>query len=258
MNNRLSNTLSDKYKDKLVGHRGLMFTHPENSLSAFKAAIARGARFIECDLQLTKDQQAVVLHDETLSRTAGVEGCIFDLTLAEAQAISVHYPKKFGDKYHPEPIPSLDQFLTLLAEHPTVTAMIEIKQESIDHFSLETFIDGVFAQIAAYQSQVIVISFNADAVGAAKQAGFRSGWVVREMDQSSEQLAKQLLPDYLITNILKVDFKSPALLTQLWTAPEDHNWQWMLYDVTDLTLIKSLIGMGVDLIESGDFPVISC
>ena len=258
MNNALSDVLSEKYGDKLVGHRGLMLSHPENTLSALKAAIDRGARFIECDLQLTKDQQPVVLHDATLTRTAAVDSHIFDLTLAEAQAISVHYPEKFGDKYHPEPIPSLNQFLTLLAEHPTVTAMIEIKQESIDHFNLETFINGVFAQISAYQSQVIVISFNADAVGAAKQAGFRSGWVVREMNQSSEQLAKQLLPDYLITNILKVDFKSPALLTQLWRAPEGHNWQWMLYDVTDVSLIKSLLGRGVDLIESGDFPLISC
>ena len=162
--------------------------------------------------------------------------------------ISVHQPDKFGDKYQPEPIATLEAFIALVAQHPQVTAMIEIKQESIERFGLTTFIDEVFPQALQLLKQLIVISFNPDAVFAAKQAGLQSGWVIRKMNKSNEKKAKKLQPDYLITDVLKVDVDNP----QLWQAPAGHQWQWMLYDVMKAGLAKSLMDKGVDLIETGD------
>ena len=240
--------MNTKCSHRLVGHRGLMVSHPENTLAGYQAAISAGARFIECDLQLTKDQQVVVLHDDNLERTAGIDASIFDKTLAEAMNISVHQPDKFGDKYQPEPIATLEAFIALVAQHPQVTAMIEIKQESIERFGLTTFIDEVFPQALQLLKQLIVISFNPDAVFAAKQAGLQSGWVIRKMNKSNEKKAKKLQPDYLITDVLKVDGDNP----QLWQAPAGHQWQWMLYDVMKAGLAKSLMDKGVDLIETGD------
>ena len=130
--------------------------------------------------------------------------------------------------------------------------MIELKQESIEHFNLDDFIDVVFAQAQAYESQVIIISFNPDVVVAAKKAGFSCGWVIYTMDEDSLQLANQLLPEYLITDVLKVDAQSP----ELWQAPEGHCWYWMLYDVQEPQLLKSLMDKGVDLVETGDLTII--
>jgi glycerophosphoryl diester phosphodiesterase len=57
-------------------HRGLHGGDaPENSLSAFSAAIARGLG-IECDVQQTGDGQAVVFHDWELDRLTGVTGLV--------------------------------------------------------------------------------------------------------------------------------------------------------------------------------------
>ena len=54
---------------RFVGHRGASHVTPENTIAAFRAATARGAGF-ECDLQSMRDGTLLVLHDDTLLRTA--------------------------------------------------------------------------------------------------------------------------------------------------------------------------------------------
>ena len=56
---------------KLFGHRGASDRFPENTMSSFRGALADGADGVECDLQLLADGSIVVLHDDTLRRTAG-------------------------------------------------------------------------------------------------------------------------------------------------------------------------------------------
>ena len=73
-----------------------MATHPENTLTGYRAAIGAGARWVECDLQMTNDEQVVVLHDHQLSRTAELNKAIFDMSLAEAQQVSVHGASSTG------------------------------------------------------------------------------------------------------------------------------------------------------------------
>ena len=54
---------------RFVGHRGASHIAPENTIAAFRAATARGVGF-ECDLQALRDGTLLVLHDDTLLRTA--------------------------------------------------------------------------------------------------------------------------------------------------------------------------------------------
>ena len=54
---------------RFVGHRGASHIAPENTIAAFRAATPRGAGF-ECDLQTMRDGTLLVLHDDTLLRTA--------------------------------------------------------------------------------------------------------------------------------------------------------------------------------------------
>jgi len=57
----------------VIAHRGASAYAPENTLPAFRRAIDMGADFIEYDVQVTKDKQLVILHDQTLERTTNVE-----------------------------------------------------------------------------------------------------------------------------------------------------------------------------------------
>ncbi|MDQ7860817.1 glycerophosphodiester phosphodiesterase family protein [Peribacillus frigoritolerans] len=60
----------------IFAHRGSAGTHPENTMSAFKEAARVGADGIETDVQLSKDGEVVIIHDEKLDRTTNASGYV--------------------------------------------------------------------------------------------------------------------------------------------------------------------------------------
>ena len=73
---------------KLWAHRGCSQRYPENTLLAFeKAAQLQELVGIELDIQLTKDGQIVVIHDEKVDRTTDGSGWVRDFTLAELKRL---------------------------------------------------------------------------------------------------------------------------------------------------------------------------
>ena len=66
---------------KVFAHRGASGYAPENTLQAFSLAQEQGADGIELDVQLTKDGEVVVIHDETIDRTSTGKGYVRDYTL---------------------------------------------------------------------------------------------------------------------------------------------------------------------------------
>src|SRR5437016_1352334 len=67
----------------IAAHRGGAALAPENSLAAFRNALALGADIVEFDLHLTRDGEVVVIHDPTLDRTTTMTGAVRDHTLAD-------------------------------------------------------------------------------------------------------------------------------------------------------------------------------
>ena len=82
---------------KRIAHRGDWSVAPENTLSAFKAAVNGKAEGIEIDIRMTRDREIVVFHDETLTRVmAGLQDCpvgkrISELTWEELSCIRLPY-----------------------------------------------------------------------------------------------------------------------------------------------------------------------
>ena len=98
----------------ILGHRGLSAKHLENSMEAFRAALAAGLDGFELDVQPTRDGVCMVLHDEDLSRTANGSGLLRHMKAAELP------PLKNG-----EPLPRLAEALEL----PAKLINVELKGE---------------------------------------------------------------------------------------------------------------------------------
>ena len=96
----------------IIGHRGASAVAPENTMAAFREAIAVGADGIEFDVRLTRDGVPVVIHDSTLRRTGGVSQRVADLTETELKKIDVGRWFKTGS-FAGEGIPSLKELLEL-------------------------------------------------------------------------------------------------------------------------------------------------
>ena len=229
---------------KLVAHRGFMQDYPENSLPGIEAALNAGACMVEFDVQMCADKQLVVLHDNGLNRTAGINRNVFDLSLQELSGISVHEPLRLGGKYSNIMVPTLVQAMELVKQFPDVTAFVEIKDESLEHWGLEFVMQTLLKQLQPYAQQSVIISYNFNALKHAKQhSQFATGWVLKDFDLVHYQLADQLEPEYLICNHTKIpDDREP------WKGP----WSWMLYDISMPELALYWASRGVSLIETGD------
>ena len=60
----------------VIAHRGASAFAPENTLAAFRKAKELGAKWVECDVQLTKDGKAIIFHDSRLNRTTNGFGWV--------------------------------------------------------------------------------------------------------------------------------------------------------------------------------------
>lgn len=107
----------------VAAHRGGAALWPENSLTAFRGALALGVDALEFDVHLSADGEPVVIHDATLDRTTTGHGPVRALTLARLQALRLL--DRAGSP-STDTVPTLAQVLGL-ARPTTVAVLPEIK-----------------------------------------------------------------------------------------------------------------------------------
>lgn len=95
---------------KIWAHRGCSQRYPENTLLAFEKAIGlKNLTGIELDIQLTKDGEIVVIHDERVDRTTESIGFVRDYTLAELKKLHI-----YADINPSQQIPTIDEVFDLI------------------------------------------------------------------------------------------------------------------------------------------------
>ncbi len=111
-------------------HRGGAGLAPENTLAAFRSALALKVDVLELDVHISRDGEVVVLHDFTLSRTARVTGYVREMTLGELKRLDVG--TWFDPRFAGERIPTLREVLDLVrgSEQPPAQLNIETKYPS--------------------------------------------------------------------------------------------------------------------------------
>jgi glycerophosphoryl diester phosphodiesterase len=110
----------------VAAHRGAAALWPENSLLAFRSALALGVDALEFDLHLTADGEVVVLHDPTLDRTSTGNGSVRELKLANLADVRL---KTREGAVSGERVPTFTQVLDLVA--PTSAEILpEIKVDA--------------------------------------------------------------------------------------------------------------------------------
>lgn len=119
-----------------IAHRGASAYAPENTLAAVRLGVEMKSDLVEIDVQQTKDNRLVVIHDTTLSRTTDVEQKfparapwrVSDFTLAEIRSLDAGSWK--DPKYAGERVPTLTEVLDLL-EHTRAGLLLEVKSPDL-------------------------------------------------------------------------------------------------------------------------------
>ncbi len=111
-----------------IAHRGGSGLRPENTLAAFDHAVALGVDAIECDVHLSRDGEAVVIHDPLLDRTTDATGRVRDLTADELAKVDAgfRFTSNGGFPYRGAGC-GVPMLRDLLDRYPGVPIVIEVK-----------------------------------------------------------------------------------------------------------------------------------
>ena len=110
----------NRYKILKIAHRGDVRGGVENSLEALESAKKKGADYAEMDIQLTRDNHFVVIHDYNLQRLTGRNARVRDLSLSEIQTLTT-FENGFESK-----IPTFEEYIKK-AEKLNIKLLVELK-----------------------------------------------------------------------------------------------------------------------------------
>lgn len=133
-------------KTHVVGHRGAAAYVPENTLDSFRRAVTDGAHASECDVHMSSDGVAMVIHDKTLDRTTSLKGAVAETSSGMMKGAAV---------------PTLEEYIDVLKGK--IVQVIEIKDGA-------GVVPAVVKAVRAKktETETIIFSFNADYVKEAK------------------------------------------------------------------------------------------
>ena len=157
---------------KIWAHRGCSQRYPENTLLAFEKAVAiKGLTGIELDIQLTKDGEIVVIHDERLDRTTEGMGFVRDYTLSQIKKLHI-----YADDNPVQSVPTITEVFDLLGPglKSGLKLNIELKNSVWAYDGMEEKIVEMVHK-RGVQDAVVYSSFYA-----------RSLWKLKELDPDAE------------------------------------------------------------------------
>jgi len=156
----------DETKMKVIAHRGYSEKAPENTIPAFIAAAKSGYTTVECDVEWTKDDIPVILHDSTINRTARkANGWPLILprrcsNMTYEQLLKYDFGSWFSKDFKGTKIPSFDELLDC-ADENGLNLYIELKETAeFDDKKAQILADSV--KKAGLEDKITWISFNAD------------------------------------------------------------------------------------------------
>ncbi len=155
----------------VLGHRGEPRIAPENTIVSFaliRDDMGRGVNGAECDVQMTKDGELVVIHDEKVDRTTDGQGWVKDFTLLELRKLNAGI--RFPGPLRHEPVPTMQEVLEVF-DGTDATLNIELKNSEVPYEGMET---KLLELVSHYRLNVIYSSFNVRSMG-----------VIRKLDKAA-------------------------------------------------------------------------
>ena len=212
---------------KVIGHRGAAAYAPENTLASFQEARRRGATWVEIDVKLTADGVPIVMHDESLKRTMGVDRLVAETPRADL----------------PAGVPTFEQAIACFAELG-LGCNVEIKPcEGREVETAHVAVAALRRWWPASLPQPLLSSFKAASLVAAREAApeFARAILLGKIEENWRARAEEVGAQGVNTNGIKL------------TAPHavdirKAGYALSVYTIDDGDVAKALVGMGVDCI----------
>jgi glycerophosphoryl diester phosphodiesterase len=221
-----------------LAHRGAGKLAPENTLAAFRMGAGFGFRAFECDVKLSQDGEAFLLHDDTLERTSNGQGSPATQDwagLARLDAGSWHSPA-----FAAEPLPRLAQ-IAAFCQANGCALNIEIKPCPGEEARTGAAVAREASRLWAGALPPLLSSFKPEALAAARddEPALPRGLLLDQLWDGWPEAAEALGVVAVITNWRCMD---RALIERL----HARGWRALVYTVNDADVAQRLIADGID------------
>ncbi len=233
----------------IVAHRGVSASYPENTLSAFQAAVNISVDWIELDVVMTSDDVLIVSHDETADRCTNGSGPFRTQLWNDIKQLDAG--SWFGSAFVGERIPTLDDVLDLV--RPTTTRLcIEIKGETPEEF-LETAVATVsLLQRRKFLQNASIASFNGSCLLAVRRAEPTLTTNFDPTPQDGSLSAWKLCQQCLAVGANFLSHQHETLTPELIDEARSHGLATWAWTVNDADTMRRMADMHVDAILSDD------
>ena len=180
--------LLDPDAKPVIAHRGNRAHAPENTIEAFRQAVAAGADAIEFDVRVTRDGEVVVIHDPTLDRTTDSAGLVDMQTIERLKELDAgarfSTDGGWGRPYAGRGIriPTLDDLLDAMPSD--LPLLMEVKTPDASE-PVRRIIDR-----RGIAKRVLIAGFNRRAIHPLRSAGLHLG---ATMSEAAELLMPAML-----------------------------------------------------------------
>lgn len=190
----------------VAAHRGDSQNAPENTMAAFRLAVENQADVIELDVRQTRDGKYIIMHDDSLKRTTGLDRKVGEVNYEYIKMLEAG--SYFSEEYRGEPIPTLEEVLEFAIEND-IELNIELKPAHTD----QNYEEGIIALLEQYD--------------------FVSKCVVASSDYEVLRRVKEINPDVKTVYIVHIAFGGVGEL-------EYADAVSMRYNYISANLVKSL------------------
>jgi glycerophosphoryl diester phosphodiesterase len=229
----------------IIAHRGESYDAPENTLASINLAWKRDADAVEIDVQLTKDEKIVLIHDKTTLRTGGTYKRIAQNNYDELLKIDVGKLK--DTKWKDEKIPLLDEVIDTIPKHKIL--FVEIKTGKRIIKPLQKLTDKKNFN----PSQIKFIGFNITTMKLLKEAFPDIGvyWIVEGKNYRSKDNLKETISKCKSAKLDGLDVQARKYLTNdVIHSVKNSGLRIYTWTVDDPQRAKQLRFNGIDGITS--------
>ncbi|MEC8025193.1 MAG: glycerophosphodiester phosphodiesterase [Myxococcota bacterium] len=200
---------SDTVRPLVIAHRGFSSIAPENTIAALRAARLLGSQYSECDVRLTADGIPVLIHDESLLRTGGLNLKVSNVLSATLQDIDVG--SWLSPTYAGEAVPTLAAALRETSD--SMGLIIELKGTG-----MAAAVAGVIMKSNTALDKLILFSFDWTELISTQSMipGIRGMWLV-DHALAGRATIDQILDRAAAAGLSGVGVQS-SLLDKAWLA----------------------------------------
>lgn len=224
---------------QIIAHRGASYYAPENTKAAIELAAQQGAKWIEVDLQLTRDNNIVIMHNSTVTKRTDGSGKILKMDFSELSKLDAG--SWHSEQYVGEKILSLPQLIDLVVKL-NLNVNLEIKKHSgINKKVAEIVCNTIKSEWPNGKSLPLLSSYSMNAMEAVKQyfPQLPRAIIISEWNRYWANVAVEL--DCVTINADR-RIITPAILKDMHSTGK----KVLIHTVNGLKSAEDFIKMGVD------------